>query len=51
MCIRDRFARIAKGELVSREASAEMLAILRQQHYNTMLDVYKRQVQWRGRGR
>ena len=28
------FARIAKGELVSREASAEMLAILRQQHYN-----------------
>ena len=31
------FARIAKGELVSREASAEMLAILRQQHYNTML--------------
>ena len=28
---------IAKGELVSREASAEMLAILRQQHYNTML--------------
>ena len=39
-CIRDYaalFARIAKGELVSREASAEMLAILRQQHYNTML--------------
>ena len=31
------FARIAKGELISREASAEMLAILRQQHYNTML--------------
>ena len=31
------FARIAKGELVSREASAEMLSILRQQHYNTML--------------
>ena len=29
------FARIAKGELVSREASAEMLSILRQQHYNT----------------
>ena len=31
------FARIARGELVSREASAEMLHILRQQHYNTML--------------
>lgn len=31
------FCRIAKGELVSREASSEMLAILRQQHYNTML--------------
>ena len=31
------FARIAKGKLVSREASAEMLSILRQQHYNTML--------------
>ena len=31
------FARIAKGELVSREASAEMFSILRQQHYNTML--------------
>ena len=31
------FARIAKGELVSPEASAEMLRILRQQHYNTML--------------
>ena len=28
---------LQKGELVSREASAEMLAILRQQHYNTML--------------
>ena len=31
------FTRIAKGELVSREASAEMLSILRQQHYNPML--------------
>ena len=31
------FARIAKGTLVSAQASAEMLAILRQQHYNTML--------------
>ena len=31
------FARIAKGQLVSPEASAEMLHILRQQHYNTML--------------
>ena len=31
------FARIARGELVSREASAEILHILRQQHYNTML--------------
>ena len=31
------FARIAKGELVSPEASAQMLHILRQQHYNTML--------------
>ena len=31
------FARIAKGKLVSEEASAEMLHILRQQHYNTML--------------
>ena len=30
-------ARIAKGELVSKSASAEMLGILRQQHYNTML--------------
>lgn len=28
---------MAKGELVSPSASAEMLAILRQQHYNTML--------------
>lgn len=28
---------MAKGELVSPEASAQMLAILRQQHYNTML--------------
>lgn len=28
---------IAKGELVSLAASAEMLSILRQQHYNTML--------------
>ncbi len=28
---------IAKGELVSPAASAEMLSILRQQHYNTML--------------
>ena len=31
------FARIARGTLVSAQASAEMLAILRQQHYNTML--------------
>ena len=31
------FARIAKGQLVSSAASAEMLHILRQQHYNTML--------------
>jgi beta-lactamase class A len=31
------FRRIAKGELVSAQASAEMLAIFRQQHYNTML--------------
>ena len=31
------FARIAKGTLVSAGASAEMLHILRQQHYNTML--------------
>ncbi len=31
------FARIAKGQLVSPAASAEMLHILRQQHYNTML--------------
>ena len=31
------FVRIAKGQMVSREASAEMLHILRQQHYNTML--------------
>ena len=30
-------AQMAKGELVSREASAAMLAILRSQHYNTML--------------
>ena len=28
---------MAKGTLVSAEASAEMLAIFRQQHYNTML--------------
>ena len=31
------FARIAKGQLVSPAASAEMLHILRQQHYNAML--------------
>ena len=31
------FRRIARGELVSKEASAEMLAIFRQQHYNAML--------------
>ena len=31
------FAQVAKGMLVSAEASAEMLAIFRQQHYNTML--------------
>ena len=31
------FAQVAKGTLVSKEASAEMLAIFRQQHYNTML--------------
>ena len=30
-------ARMAKGELVSKEASAAMVGILRQQHYNTML--------------
>ena len=33
----DLFAQVAKGTLVSAEASAEMLAIFRQQHYNTML--------------
>ncbi len=31
------FRRLAKGELVSKAASAEMLAIFRQQHYNQML--------------
>lgn len=31
------FARIARGQLVSPEASAAMLKILRQQHYNNML--------------
>ena len=31
------FAQIARGTLVSAEASAEMLGILRQQHYNAML--------------
>ncbi len=31
------FCRLARGELVSRQASGEMLAIFRQQHYNTML--------------
>ncbi len=31
------FVRIARGELVSREASDKMLAICKQQHYNTML--------------
>ena len=31
------FAQVARGTLVSPEASAEMLAIFRQQHYNTML--------------
>lgn len=31
------FARVARGELVSREASAAMLQIFRQQHYNNML--------------
>ena len=31
------FAQLAQGRLVSPEASAEMLAIFRQQHYNTML--------------
>ena len=31
------FAQVAKGTLVNKEASAEMLAIFRQQHYNTML--------------
>ena len=31
------FRRIAKGQLVSAKASAEMLDIFRQQHYNTML--------------
>ncbi len=31
------FARLARGELVSAEASREMLSILRQQHYNAML--------------
>ena len=31
------FAQVAKGTLVSPEASAELLAIFRQQHYNTML--------------
>ena len=31
------FAQVARGTLVSREASAEMLAIFRSQHYNNML--------------
>ena len=31
------FAQVAKGALVSKEASAAMLGIFRQQHYNTML--------------
>ena len=31
------FARLARGELVSPEASAEMLSIFRSQHYNAML--------------
>lgn len=31
------FARLARGQLVSPEASAAMLKIFRQQHYNTML--------------
>jgi beta-lactamase class A len=31
------FARLARGELVSQEASAAMLQIFRQQHYNNML--------------
>lgn len=31
------FARVAQGTLVSAQASAEMLTIFRQQHYNTML--------------
>jgi beta-lactamase class A len=31
------FAQIARGELVSAEASAEMLGIFRSQHYNNML--------------
>ena len=31
------FAQVAKGTLVSKEASAAMLGIFRQQHYNTML--------------
>ena len=30
-------AQMARGTLVSKAASVEMLAILRQQHYNTML--------------
>ena len=35
------FAQVAKGTLVSKEASAEMLAIFRQQHYNTMLSRFR----------
>ena len=31
------FAQVARGTLVSREASAEMLSIFRSQHYNAML--------------
>ena len=31
------FAQVAKGTLISKEASAAMLGIFRQQHYNTML--------------
>jgi beta-lactamase class A len=31
------FCRIAKGEMVSKQASASMLATFRQQHYHTML--------------
>lgn len=36
----DLFVRLAKGELVSKEASAQMLGIFRKQHYNSTLTRY-----------